>query len=157
MGFVFYEPRTREKRSLRSLRKAPAIKFSMSSIVVNVYARRLMEDSGYRFGPNLRVGFDPDTNAIRLESVEKGGIKLKKTKAYIGGMLKRFGLDWLVGQFIPVSLVDGGLEGYPVIPAANQGDETEAEAEVEAEVKDEVKVGTRSEVKESQKGNKKAS
>ena len=153
MGFVFYEPRTREKRSLRSLRKVPAIKFSMSSIVVNVYARRLMEDNGHRFGPNLRVGFDPDTNAIRLESVEKGGIKLKKTKAYIGGMLKRFGLDWLVGQFIPVSLVGGGLEGYPVAPTANQ----EAEVEVETEAEDEIKAEVKTKAKEAQKGNKRAS
>lgn len=119
MGFVFYEPRTREGRSVKKQRMTPAIRFSQSSIVVNIYARRLMEDSGYKFGPRLRIGFDPETNAIRLESTEKNGVRINKTKAYIKGMLKRFGLDWIAGQLIPVKLVDGGLEGSPAVPADN--------------------------------------
>ena len=145
MSFVFYEPRTRRTGSAKKLKMTPAIRFSRSSIVVNVYARKLMEDNGYKLGPNLRIGFDPDSNAIRIESVEKGGVKLKKTKAYIEGMMKRFGLEWLAGQFIPVRFVNGGLEGNPVPPAIS--DEKASDEKASEEKASEEKVNDKKEGK----------
>ncbi len=128
--FRFYEPRGKSGGlTLKEKRMTPGIRFSPQSFVLNKFARKLLEDNGVPIGPRIRIGFLEDGKGylVRIESSDKQGLLIKKTKVYARGMYKNMDMEWLAGFFVPVHFEDGGLVGYIDINSLTEDEEEEIE------------------------------
>jgi hypothetical protein len=98
LAFEVYKPRRGGGGSRSLAAKAPQIRISKTSLVLNKWAREALDSSA------IELAYDPEIDTIRISP---GNTPLRKTKVFAKGFLARFGIT-ARGSF-PVEVRDGAL------------------------------------------------
>lgn len=99
MAFEVYVPRRGGGRGTGRVRKAPLLRLSKTSLVLNKWAREALGSQ------SIELAYDADTKTIRVSP--NGSIPLKKTKVFAKGFFNNFGIQ-ANGSF-PAEIIDGCL------------------------------------------------
>lgn len=126
MGFDWYLPRSHGFTTS----KRPAIRFGKNFLSLNSQAMSMLSDKPLEY---IRIGFDADSGAIKVMASDQPGMPIKKTKTFIKGFLRRYGIEWLAGMIVYMDQADGGIIGTPEPPDEDENGEEENENDGEEE------------------------